>query len=65
MDNNIRYNNNKFFDHNTPFSFSPFLEEGNFDEFRKTELYKDNYNEWINKKAIKMIVKQEGKINIQ
>ena len=57
----MRYNDNKFWEHNIPFSFNFLLEEGNFEEFSKTEQYRDNYNEWIDRKATRMIVEQEEK----
>jgi len=55
-------NEQQFWEHNIPFSFNPLLEEGNFEEFRKTQQYRDNFNEWIDRKATRMIVVQEEKI---
>lgn len=51
-------NEQRFWKHNTPFSFNPLLEDGKFEEFRKTQQYKDDYNKWIDDKATKMLIKQ-------
>jgi hypothetical protein len=54
-------NNKKFFEHNTPFSFSPLLEEEQFNEFRKTYEYQEDFKDFINNKAIKMVIKDLDK----
>jgi hypothetical protein len=57
----MRYNDNKFFSHTVPFSYSPFLEEELFDDFRKTDQYKLDCENELNKEIIKKVVKQLDK----
>lgn len=54
----IYRDNKKYNKHNVPFSYSPFLEEELFDDFRETDQYKLDCQNEQNIKIIKMIVKQ-------
>jgi len=58
LNTNMQNNDNNFFNHTVPFSYSPFLEEELFDDFRKTDQYKLDCQNEQNNKIIKMIVKQ-------
>lgn len=61
MNFNLYYNNKKYLEHNVPFSFNPLLEEGYFEEFRKSEQYQQNFKNEVSEKAIKMIIKDLDK----
>lgn len=58
---NMYSNDVKFFNHTTPFSFNSYLEDGNFDEFKKDRYYIENYKKDINHKIIKYIIKDLNK----
>lgn len=55
---NMYNNTKKFFEHNIPFSFNNLLEDDYFEVFIKTEQYKNNIKDYVDYKAIKMIVKE-------
>lgn len=61
MNKNLYKNNERFWEHNIPFSFSPLLEEGYFEEFRKSDQYQENFKDEVNEKAIKMTIKDLDK----
>lgn len=61
LNSNTYKNEKKHIENTVPFSFDYYLEEGDFEEFNKSDYYKLYYKGDIDNKIIKLIIKDLDK----